>query len=150
MEVNECELLASPELVSQRLAALRALGLRVAIDDFGTGYSNLDAITQFPFDRLKADRQFVHGVAGDARIAGLFKLIEGIARLFKAELLCEGVETAEDLAWLTERGAVCVQGWYFGAARDAASVAALLAAVRARASATAPPDVAQLRALLAA
>jgi diguanylate cyclase (GGDEF)-like protein len=148
VEVNECELLASPELVAQRLDAVRALGLRVAVDDFGIGYSNLDAITQFPFDRLKVDRQFVHGVAGDARVAALFKLIQGIAVLFKAELMCEGVETADDLAWLDERGASCVQGWYFSAARAAPSVAALLAAVRASADGAAPLDVAQLRALM--
>src|SRR5471032_483459 len=49
-EVTESQLLETLELVSPRVAALRALGVRIAVDDFGTGYSNLDAISSFPFD----------------------------------------------------------------------------------------------------
>lgn len=104
-EVTESQLLETLELVSPRVAELRALGVRIAVDDFGTGYSNLDAINSFPFDRLKVDRQFVHGVSGNPRVAGLFRLIQGIAELFDAELLCEGLEREDDLAWLAGRGA---------------------------------------------
>jgi len=131
-EVTESQLLETLELVSPRVAALRALGVRIAVDDFGTGYSNLDAISSFPFDRLKVDRQFVHGVAGNERIAGLFHLIQGIAALFKAELLCEGLEHEADLDWLAQRGASRVQGWYFSAARPPEAIVDILSALRGR------------------
>lgn len=152
-EVTESQLLETQEtleLVAPRVAALRALGVRIAIDDFGTGYSNLDAISAFPFDRLKVDRQFVDGVAGSERIAGLFHLIQGIAELFSAELLCEGLERQEDLDWLAARGARRVQGWYFSAARTPDAIVRILTALRDRAAGAgaAPPTVAQLRALL--
>jgi diguanylate cyclase (GGDEF)-like protein len=147
-EVTESQLLETLELVSPRVAELRALGIRVAVDDFGTGYSNLDAINSFPFDRLKVDRQFVNGVASSDRVAGLFRLIQGIAELFDAELLCEGLEEEADLEWLAERGAHCVQGWYFSAARTADAIAAILKALHARAADAPPLSVAQLKDLL--
>ncbi len=142
-EVTESQLLETLELVSPRVAEFRALGVRIAVDDFGTRYSNLDAINSFPFDRLKVDRQFVNGVAGSERIAGLFHLIQGIADLFKAELLCEGLEQEADLEWLAERGASCVQGWYFSAARTPEAIVHILSALRDRPH-DAPPLTAQL------
>lgn len=146
-EVTESLLLDSPQLLYQRISALRALGVRVAVDDFGTGYSNLDALTSFPFDRLKADRRFVHGVASDPRIAGVFSLIQGIAAVFHAELLCEGLEDEADLSWLTERGVHCVQGWYFSRAQPAPAIERVL--MRFQQAQTAPLSVPAMRALLA-
>ena len=146
-EVTESQLLETLELVSPRVAEFRALGVRIAVDDFGTGYSNLDAINSFPFDRLKVDRQFVNGVASNERVAGLFRLIQGIAELFEAELLCEGLEHEADLAWLAERGAGRVQGWYFSAARTPEAIVDILTALRDRGPAAAPLTIAELRAL---
>ena len=146
-EVTESQLLDSPTLLHQRISALRALGVRVAVDDFGTGYSNLDALTSFPFDRLKADRRFVHGVASDARTAGVFTLIQGIAAVFDAELLCEGLEDEADLSWLAERGVHCVQGWYFSRAQPAQAIERVLQ--RFQEAQAAPLSVSEMRALLA-
>ncbi|WP_306397052.1 putative bifunctional diguanylate cyclase/phosphodiesterase [Telluria beijingensis] len=146
-EVTESQLLDSPTLLHQRISALRALGVRVAVDDFGTGYSNLDALTSFPFDRLKADRRFVHGVASDARTAGVFALIQGIAAVFDAELLCEGLEDEADLSWLAERGVHCVQGWYFSRAQPAPAIEQVLR--RFQEAQAAPLSVPEMRALLA-
>ncbi|MFS2005147.1 EAL domain-containing protein [Duganella sp. CT11-25] len=150
LEVTESQLLETVELVAPRVAEFRALGARIAVDDFGTGYSNLDAISSFPFDRLKVDRQFVNGVAGSDKVAGLFHLIQGIAELFKAELLCEGLEEEADLAWLAQRGAVCAQGWYFSAARTPDAIVRILTALRDRAADAPPLTVRQLRDLLKA
>ncbi|WP_429206593.1 putative bifunctional diguanylate cyclase/phosphodiesterase [Massilia sp. UYP11] len=146
-EVTESLLLDSPQLLHQRVSALRALGVRVAVDDFGTGYSNLDALTSFPFDRLKADRRFVHGVASDARTAGVFALIQGVAAVFDAELLCEGLEDEADLSWLAERGVHCVQGWYFSRALPVQAIERVLR--RFQEAQDAPLSVPAMRALLA-
>jgi len=146
-EVTESQLLDSPTLLHQRISTLRALGVRVAVDDFGTGYSNLDALTSFPFDRLKADRRFVHGVASDVRTAGVFALIQGIAAVFDAELLCEGLEDEADLSWLAERGVHCVQGWYFSRAQPVLAIERVLQ--RFQDAQDAPLSVPEMRALLA-
>lgn len=148
-EVTESLLLDSQQLLCQRVSALRALGVRVAVDDFGTGYSNLDALTSFPFDRLKADRRFVHGVASDSRTAGVFALIQGVAAVFDAELLCEGLEDEADLAWLAGRGVHCVQGWYFSRARPGAAIERVLRRFQEAQAARAPLSVPEMRALLA-
>lgn len=148
LEITETELLENLETIPERVAQFRALGVRIAVDDFGTGYSNLDALSSFPFDRLKVDRQFVDGVASNARVAGLFHLIQGIAALFNAELLCEGVERAEDVAWLAERGAWCVQGHYFSAELPSAGIMGILAKLHDRPADAAPLDAGRLRELL--
>lgn len=125
-EVTESVLLDTLQPLHVRIGALRALGVRIAVDDFGTGSSNLDALDNFHFDRLKADRQFVHGVATDRKKAGLFALIQGIAAVFHAELVCEGLEDEADMAWLLARGAHCVQGWLFSRARPAQEIEGIL------------------------
>jgi EAL domain-containing protein (putative c-di-GMP-specific phosphodiesterase class I) len=149
-EVTESQLLETVDLVAPRVAEFRALGAHIAVDDFGTGYSNLDAISSFPFDRLKVDRQFVSGVAESEKVAGLFQLIKGISELFKAELLCEGLEQEADLQWLAAHGASRVQGWYFSAARTPDAIVRILTALRDRGDDDTPLSVAQLRALLQA
>ena len=83
-------------------------------------------------------------------MAGLFLLIKGISELFKAELLCEGLEQEADLQWLAEHGAGRVQGWYFSAARTPDAIVNILTALRERAADEQPLSVAQLRALLQA
>jgi diguanylate cyclase (GGDEF)-like protein len=128
VEVTESQLLEAPEALGERVAALRRLGLRIAIDDFGIGYSNLDAIGTLPFDRLKVDRRFVHGVADSAVTASLFRLIQGVAEVSDAELLCEGLERQADLDWLRHQHAYCVQGWYFCSALPPQGVEHLLRA----------------------
>ncbi|GGC62316.1 sensor domain-containing phosphodiesterase [Undibacterium terreum] len=145
LEITESQLLETQSLLSARVDEFRALGIRIAVDDFGTGYSNLDAINSFPFDRLKVDRQFVHGVSSNERIAGLFHLIQGIAELFKADLLCEGLEDAADLEWLSRRGANCVQGWYFSKSRTPDSIVSLLTRLRDRPQQALALSAAQLR-----
>lgn len=147
LEVTESVLLDTLQPLHARIAALRGLGVRIAVDDFGTGSSNLDALANFHFDRLKVDRQFVHGVAGDRKKAGLFALIQGIARVFHAELVCEGLEDEADLDWLREHGAHCVQGWLFSRARPAGEIECVLS--RFRQARGRMLTVAELKALLA-
>ncbi|TWI69541.1 diguanylate cyclase (GGDEF)-like protein [Pseudoduganella lurida] len=138
VEVTESQLLEAPQALHERVAALRELGLRIAIDDFGIGYSNLDAIGSLPFDRLKVDRRFVHGVADSAVTASLFRLIQGVAEGSDAELLCEGLERQVDLDWLRHEHAYCVQGWYFCSALPPEGVEHLLRAWGDRSSRPAP------------
>lgn len=145
-EITESALAESHKPLHDPIHALRSLGVRIAVDDFGTGLSNLDALNSFHFDRLKVDRQFVHGVASNPRVAGLFTLIQGIAEIFGAELLCEGLEEECDLRWLEARGVRKVQGWYFCKALAHAEVSQLLE--RIAADGRAARGLEELRALL--
>ncbi|MBQ7765460.1 MAG: GGDEF domain-containing protein [Lachnospiraceae bacterium] len=97
------------EVVNQ----LKALGLNLAMDDFGSGYSSLNILRDIPFDILKIDREFVsESVASQSSIIIMQKIIE-MAQGLNIKVICEGVETKEQIDTLRELGCTMVQGYYY-------------------------------------
>ncbi len=114
LEITETTLMENPGRTIKLLDELFALGLHLAIDDFGTGYSSLSALQQFPISTLKIDKSFVKDVAinaGDATIVGT---IIHMGRSLKMDVVAEGVETEEQLAFLQTLDCTYVQGLLFG------------------------------------
>ena len=93
---------------------LRALGLHLSIDDFGTGYSSLSYLKRFPVDHLKIDQSFVREMARDDFDATIVTPIIGLGHNLGLRLIAEGVETAEQLAYLRDGGRDIVQGHFLG------------------------------------
>jgi diguanylate cyclase (GGDEF)-like protein len=94
-----------------RVAAhLQNLGVRVAIDDFGTGFSSLSVLRRVHADVVKIDQSFIADVLSDKRDAAIAGTIIAGGEQLDYETVAEGVETAEQLAWLRERGCGYVQG----------------------------------------
>ncbi len=93
------------------LSELRRLGLRIAIDDFGTGYSSLAYLKRFPIDVMKIDRSFVEGIARGANDRALVETLLAISAQFECATVAEGVETAEQLAWLQRTTCTAAQGY---------------------------------------
>jgi EAL domain-containing protein (putative c-di-GMP-specific phosphodiesterase class I) len=89
------------------------MGFTIAIDDFGTGYSSLSYLTRFPIDTLKIDKAFVQRVTTDRRHAELVKAILSIARSLGQQVVAEGVETAEQAAFLDANGCQVAQGFLY-------------------------------------
>jgi diguanylate cyclase len=111
VEITESLLVNDSTRVRKVLEKLRQLGCRIALDDFGTKYSSLSYITRFPPDRIKIDKVFVQNVdrsAGDAAIAST---ILSLASSLGLTVTAEGIERAEQLEWLRERG--CHEGQGF-------------------------------------
>ncbi len=79
----------SEERISRTLGSLSALGVQLALDDFGSGYSSLGYLTRLPFHRLKVDRAFVDGIAGQPAkrklLAGIIALSHGLGLSTVAE-----------------------------------------------------------------
>ena len=94
--------------------AIRECGCRVAIDDFGTGYSSLSYLRQFPIDRLKIDRSFIKNALTDPDDAAIARTIVGLGHSLGLEVVAEGVETAEQEAFLVREGCDAVQGFFYG------------------------------------
>lgn len=114
LEVTESVLVDDVAVVVDRLAQLRALGVRVAIDDFGTGYSSLSYLRQLPADRIKIDRSFVSDLGSGGAATTLVSTIIELARSLGLDVVAEGVETAEQRDQLAGLHCSHAQGWLFG------------------------------------
>jgi diguanylate cyclase (GGDEF)-like protein/PAS domain S-box-containing protein len=113
IELTESILMKNVENNIQILSDLKKLGLKIAIDDFGTGYSSLSYLTRFPIDYLKIDQSFVRDLAKDPNNAAIIVAIIAMAHSLGFKVIAEGVETHEQLSFLTQHGADEIQGYYF-------------------------------------
>jgi len=114
LEITETTLMENPTRTIKILDELYSLGLHLAIDDFGTGYSSLSALQQFPISTLKIDKSFVEDVAVNADDATIVGTIVHMGRSLEMDVVAEGVETEEQLAFLQSLDCNYVQGLLFG------------------------------------
>jgi diguanylate cyclase (GGDEF)-like protein/PAS domain S-box-containing protein len=112
-EITEGMIIEDRHSVTEKLAGLRAAGVRIAIDDFGTGYSSLSYLKKFPIDFLKIDRSFVRDVSTDTSDRALCEAIITIANLLDMQVVAEGVETAAQRDFLFNVGCDYGQGYLF-------------------------------------
>ncbi len=110
LEITESVLLGHDQLTIDKLHSLVDYGFRIAIDDFGTGYSNLAYLHRYPIRCLKIDRSFIMQLDTAQPI---IELIISMARLFKLDVVAEGVETPEQLKALREYDCQEYQGFLF-------------------------------------
>lgn len=122
LEVTEHTLLADAGAGRRALRNLHEAGVQIGLDDFGTGYSSLSYLGTFPLDGLKLDRSMVvRAVAeasGHAVLSGTLSITEQLG----LQVVAEGVETAEQLAYVEEQGVSHAQGWFFSPAVPPADV----------------------------
>lgn len=88
--------------------------MRFAVDDFGVGYSSLSYLTRFPFKTIKIDRSFARGLQGNARHLEMYRAILALGRSLDAQVVAEGVETAEIAQLLVGIGCTLQQGFVHG------------------------------------
>ena len=128
LEMTESGLMENQDKVMELLNNLRTLGVRFAIDDFGTGYSSLAYLKHFPLDSLKIDKSFIDDIPhlqDDMEIAAT---IIAMGHMLGFKVLAEGVETAEQLAFLRDKGCDAYQGYIKSKAVPADEFVALLRA----------------------
>ncbi len=113
LELTESVLVKRAESAASILQALREKGVQVALDDFGTGYSSLSYLRRFPVDALKIDQSFVRQISTGGDDTIIVTAIIALARSLKLRVVAEGVETAEELAFLRMHQCDEVQGYYF-------------------------------------
>jgi diguanylate cyclase (GGDEF)-like protein len=126
IEVTETSLMRNVEETARRLAAIKALGVRIAIDDFGTGYSSLAHLQRFPVDALKIDRSFIAGLEGNGEGETLIHSLVQLGKALSIETFAEGIEGHRELTLLREQECDSGQGFLFARPLDAASAEAFL------------------------
>lgn len=126
LELTESVLFETTQERRGLLERLRQSGIRISIDDFGTGYSSLDYLRNYPFNRLKIAQQFIAGLPGNSGDVAITRATLGLAREFGIDVIAEGIETAEQAAFLTSIGCRFAQGYYFSLPVPADGATALL------------------------
>ena len=112
IEITEGMYYENTSLISGFINKLHSFGYKVSMDDFGAGYSNLVSMAKLNFDIIKFDKSFCLDLDNDNVKVMLDKLIE-LIKMLKMSTICEGVETKENVDYLTKIGCDSIQGYYF-------------------------------------
>lgn len=126
LELTESSIMKDPEAAIEKLHELKLMGIKVAVDDFGTGYSSLNYLKRFPIDTLKIDRTFVSDICKDPHDTAIVRAIINLGHALDLTVIAEGVETKEQLQYLSALECDVVQGFLFSKALPAATFEELL------------------------
>ena len=126
LEITENEVMQNIETTVEILQALKKMGVFLSLDDFGTGYSSLSYLKRFPIDVLKIDRTFVNGIPSDRDDTAISTAIVVLAHSMELQVIAEGVEEPEQIAFLQSLQCDEIQGFYFSRPLNAETVTDLL------------------------
>jgi diguanylate cyclase (GGDEF)-like protein len=113
LEVTESMVMRNVSRAIKVLDAIQSRGIRLAIDDFGTGYSSMSLMKQFPIDTIKIDRSFVRDLPNDSEDQAIAQAIISMGKALRMTVVAEGVETAEQEAFLRDHACDEMQGYLF-------------------------------------
>ena len=113
LEITESLLVQDTPEPLQILQTLDSRNIKLALDDFGTGYSSLSYLKRFPLKVLKIDRSFIRDLGVDKSDEALVEAIVAMAHSLRLEVVAEGVENQEQLAFLAQRDVRFVQGFLY-------------------------------------
>ncbi len=113
-EVTESARIDDVSGLARALETLRENGFPVCLDDFGAGMSGFQYLRDLPVDFLKIDGSYVKGAPQDPRMHDFLDAILALAKKLAIPTIAEWVETAEEAAFVRERGVAYGQGFHFG------------------------------------
>ena len=113
LEITESTIMDNIDTAALTMRALHASGIRISIDDFGTGYSSLNHLKRFPINTVKIDRSFIRDITTDSDDAAIVGAIISMAHNMELNVIAEGVETEEQLAFLRKLHCDAIQGFLF-------------------------------------
>jgi len=111
LEITEGVLISSLESVIRDIEELRSFGVKISLDDFGTGYSSLNYLRKLPVDTLKIDKSFIEHIDDGSKEKAIMQFVLSLIHELNLEVIAEGVETAEQLAYLKQNNCDFIQGF---------------------------------------
>lgn len=132
LEITESTSIKKSETTLSMLGELRAMGVSLSLDDFGTGFSSLSYLHRFPVNALKIDRSFVSRIGGKGEGKKIIETIVILGQQLGLDVIVEGVETAEQLEFVSLLDCGYAQGYYFSKPLVASEARAFMKKARAR------------------
>lgn len=130
LEITEGAIMKQEAKATDILLELKSLGVRVSIDDFGIGHSSLAKLRYLPLDELKVDRAFVQDIPESKDDMQIASMIVGMAKGLRLDVVAEGIETQEQLAFFAGKGCERYQGYLFSRPQPAETFSKMLRANR--------------------
>jgi diguanylate cyclase (GGDEF)-like protein len=112
LELTESTVMHHVDCANSIMSELKAMGVRVYIDDFGTGHSSLSYLKHLPADIVKIDKSFVKDITSDPDSAAIAGAIIAMAHRLNLSVVAEGVETLDQLDFLTSMNCDEMQGYF--------------------------------------
>lgn len=112
VEITETAVMDNVENAIEKLKNLREMGVHVSVDDFGTGYTSISYLKQYPINTLKIDQSFIKGIPQNPHDIGITTAVIALGHNLGLEIVAEGVETIEQMQFLSEHGCDMIQGYY--------------------------------------
>lgn len=113
LEITESTLLDDLDYAIETIDELHNIGFRIAMDDFGSGYSSLNVLNKLSIDVLKLDREFLNDAVDSQKGKTVINDIIVMAKHLNMEVVCEGVETREQVEFLQTTECDKIQGYYY-------------------------------------
>jgi EAL domain-containing protein (putative c-di-GMP-specific phosphodiesterase class I) len=113
-EISETSAMLLPENVIRFMTEMQPKGVAFALDGFGAGFTAFRHLKDFFFDLVKIDKSFIRGIDKNVDNQVLAEALTTVARQFEMFTIADGVETAQEAAFLERLGVDCLQGYYYG------------------------------------
>ena len=111
-EVTESAVMNDVEDAAKMLERLKGDGVSIALDDFGTGYSSLSYLSQFPINKLKIDKSFIHNIDTDPRSLAIAETVIALGKKLGMTVIAEGIESQAGIKLLADIGCDLGQGFF--------------------------------------
>lgn len=112
IEINEKTIMENSGASGKQLANIKATGVVISIDHFGTGYTSISHLKQFPISILKIDQSFIKGIPNIPNDLAITNAFISLAHNLGLAVVAEGVETAEQVQYLSNQSCDIVQGYF--------------------------------------